>query len=313
MPSPSVVDLGGGRFLLDLQFRDHEGLVASYLLPQEEGWTLVETGPSTCRAALLRGVRDAGVGPDEIRRVFVTHIHLDHAGALGALAVDLPNAALYAHERGVPHLLDPTRLAASARRAWGAAADRLWGPILPVPPHRLHPLVGGETFPLRGGDLRVLPTPGHASHHLSFIDSERRALLSGDSAGVRVPGGWRARPAIPPPDLDLDLLFQSLDTMAQAAPETILYSHFGSSPGALEELSRYRRTVDEWRAVALAVARDTPNVERVAASLRDFEERAAAAGGASTAREDLGSMISGYDLAAQGLLRYFATRGLIPG
>ncbi len=313
MGAPLVTELGNGRLLLDLQFRDHEGLVAGYLLPGPEGWTLVETGPTTCRDALLAALGRAGVAPNDVARVLVTHIHLDHAGGLGAVAEALPRATLYAHERGVAHLLDPARLIASARRAWGAAADPLWGPILPVPGPRLRALAGGERLAVEHGTLEVIATPGHAQHHLSFFDSGTGALLSGDSAGVRVVGSWRPRPAIPPPDLDLELLFSSLERMEKLEPRTILYSHFGPAPGAVPELKRYRRTIEEWRNVALAAAQESPHVAGVAQALRRYEEAAAAAAGAIRSAEDPESLVSGYEMAAQGLLRYFETHHLLPG
>ena len=125
--------------------------MACYLFPHPDGWSLIETGPTTCREALRIGLGRAGIAPGEIRRVFVTHIHLDHAGGLGAAAAEFPNAQMFVHERGAAHMADPTRLIASARRAWGAAADPLWGIIAPVPADRLVALKGGERFPIEGG------------------------------------------------------------------------------------------------------------------------------------------------------------------
>ncbi len=313
MTEPRVEQLASGRLLLDLNFRDHEGLVAGYLLPGPNGWTLIETGPTTCHDALLAAISAAGVEPGEVRTVLVTHIHLDHAGGLGALARTLPNATFYAHERGVAHLVDPSRLIASARRAWGAAADPLWGPIVPVPADRLRPLSGGESFPVSAGRLEVLATPGHAQHHLSFFDTASRGFFSGDSAGVRVAGGWRARPAIPPPDLDLELLFASLEAMAAREPRVIYYSHFGPVPDAVPELRRYRTTVEEWRDAALAAARESPTASHVARALEAYEEEARRRAGAPPPAEDRGALVSGYELAAQGLLRYFETRRILPG
>lgn len=312
MPKPVVVELGDGRLLLDLGFRDHEGLISAYLLPGPDGWTLIETGPSTCRPTLLAAIARAGVAPTEVRRVFVTHIHLDHAGGLGALVDALPRARFYAHARGVRHLIDPTRLIESARRAWGPAADPLWGPIPPVPADRLEALSGGEHFEVAGGRLEVLATPGHASHHLSFLDTATRSLLTGDSAGVRVEGLWRARPAIPPPDLDLELLFQSVERMTAAEPRRLLYSHFGPAPEAVRELARYTVTVREWRDAALESARRDPAVPAVARALQEFEERAYRAAGVPLA-DERSALVSGYDLAAQGLLRYFRQHGLLAG
>ncbi|MGD0249918.1 MAG: MBL fold metallo-hydrolase [Thermoplasmata archaeon] len=310
MTRPVVRDLGQGRQLLDLDFRDTEGLVASYLLPEEEGYTIIETGPSTCREALLAAVDRAGVAQAEVRHVFVTHIHLDHSGGLGAVADSFPRATFYAHELGVPHLVDPTRLIASARRAWGAAADPLWGVILPVPSERLVALHGGERFPLRGGELRVLATPGHARHHLAFFDSGIRGIFTGDGAGVRLEHSTHLRPAVPPPDLDLDDLFSSLEAMRKTEPRLVLFSHFGPSPDGAADLTRYRTVVEQWRDVALTAALERPDPEFVTNRLREYDASTLTA----VAADERESLVSGYELAARGFLRYFETHGLIgPG
>jgi len=301
------IDLGAGRMLLDLGFRDHDGLIASYLVPGSAGWTLVETGPTTCRDRLLAGLGRAGVAPDEVVRVIVSHIHLDHAGGLGALADSLPNARLVAHERGVRHLVDPTRLVASARRAWGTAADPLWGPIVPVPADRIDAVRGGETYAVAGGSIHVVATPGHASHHVSLFDEATRSMMTGDAAGVHVAGLWRTRPAIPPPDLDLAQLYASLDAMIALEPRSIWFAHFGPVDGATAELRSYRATVEEWAEVARAPARSGRSVAEVAAVLAEHERERALAAGRPVPSEERGGLISGFELAAQGLLRYFET------
>ncbi|EQD54622.1 beta-lactamase domain protein [mine drainage metagenome] len=311
MSRPEVRELGEGRRLLDLDFRDTEGLVAAYLLPEEEGWTLVETGPTTCRSALLAGLAEAGVAPAEVRHVFVTHVHLDHAGGVGALADALPRATFYAHESGVPHLVDPSRLIASARRAWGAAADPLWGPIVPAPAPRVVALRGGERFPLRGGDLEVIATPGHARHHLAFFDGRLRAMFTGDGAGVRLERTAHLRPAIPPPDLDLDRLFASVEEMRRREPRLVLFSHFGPSPDGAADLARYRGIVEAWRDVALDAARERAEIGFIAGRLREYDHRILAAERARVAEADRALLVSGYELAAAGLLRYFETHGQI--
>ncbi|HYA11078.1 MAG TPA: MBL fold metallo-hydrolase [Thermoplasmata archaeon] len=308
MVAPRVVDLGLERKLLDLDFRDTEGLVAAYLLPEPEGWALIETGPTSCHGALLRAVAAAGVEARDVRDILVTHIHLDHAGGLGAVAEAFPNARLYAHELGVGHLVDPSRLIASARRVYGEASDQLWGTVVPAPAARLQALRGGETLALRRGELQVLATPGHAKHHLAFFDSELRAVFAGDGAGVRLERSPHLRPAVPPPDLDLGQLFASLELMRRAEPRFVLLSHFGPTPNGASDLERYRAVVERWRDIALAAARERPDAGFIAARLQVFD--AAERGGELG---DRASMVSGYDVAAQGFLRYFQTHGELVG
>src|SRR5208282_2035931 len=307
MTAPRVLELGRGRQLLDLDFRDTEGLVAAYLLPHEGGWTLIETGPSTCREALLAGVARAGISTGEVRRVFVTHIHLDHAGGMGALVESFPNATFYAHELGVPHLVEPSRLVASARRAWGAASDTLWGPIAPVPSERIVALHGGEHFPLVAGELQVLATPGHAKHHLAFFDTALRGIFTGDGAGVRLEHSLHLRPAVPPPDMDLEQLFESLDVRRRTDPKLVLFSHFGPSPDGAADLVRYRSIVEEWRDVALAAARERAEVDFITERLRTYDATQAAA----SDTRDRESIISSYEVTARGFLRYFQTHDLL--
>jgi glyoxylase-like metal-dependent hydrolase (beta-lactamase superfamily II) len=304
-----VRELGEGRLLLDLGFRDTEGLVASYLVPGDGGWTLIETGPTTCRTALLAGLGRAGVSPGEVERVLVTHVHLDHAGGVGALVDSFPRARFYAHEVGVPHLIDPARLTASARRAWGAAADPLWGPIVPTPASRIEGLRGGERFPVLGGDLEVLATPGHAKHHLAFFDTRLRGVFTGDSAGVRLEGSVHLRPAVPPPDLDLDLLLSSVETMRRLEPRFVLFSHFGPSSDGGGDLARYGAIVLRWKEIALLAARENPDPTFIARRLEEHDRAVLEVEGVTPSQAERESLVSGYDLAARGFLRFFETHG----
>ena len=309
MTAPPIHELGHGRFMLDLGFRGSPGLIAAFLLPGDDGWTLLETGPTTCKAQLLSGLTAAGIDPSEVARVAVTHIHLDHAGGVGALLAELPRATVYAHRVGVPHLIDPTRLEASARLAWGPQMDTLFGGVAPVPADRIRPLTGGEHWPLQSGDLEVLATPGHARHHLAFVDRALAAVFTGDAAGVRLGTSWRTRPAVPPPDLDLDLLYGSLDRMKNAQVRQVLRSHFGPDPDGPRSLSEYRAIVEEWRAVAWAAFQEAPDPGHIAERLRMHEIGQERAAGHPHHPADTGGPFSDYELAAQGFLRYFQTGG----
>ncbi len=309
----SVQELGGGRLLVDLGFQDLEGVIGSYLLPEEEGWALIEVGPTTCEAALLEGLRRAGVEPREVRDVVVTHIHLDHAGGAGLLAEHLRRATFHVHEAGVPHLIDPRRLQESARRVWGPACDQLWGEIRPLPPARINALKGGERIPLAGGGaLEVIATPGHARHHIALYDVKARTVFTGDGAGVLVPGARHIRPALPPPDLDIGQLLASLRAMDAPHPEKVAFSHYGVFDHAHERLDEAARAVERWRDVALEAARKNPSVDHVSRALEEEELRVSREEGEAPDPANRAHAISGMQMAAMGLLRYFQRSGLLP-
>ncbi len=312
MPDP-VTPLPEGRLLVDLGFRDQDGLIGSYLLPEEEGWALVEVGPTSCREHLLAGLARAGVEPEEIRDVLVTHIHLDHAGAVGSLTGALPRATFHIHEVGLPHLLDPTRLNESARRAWGEAAHQLWGPVVPLAPSRAHALRGGESLPLaKGASLRVIATPGHARHHLSFFDTGTRTIFTGDGAGILVAGAKYIRPAVPPPDLQVEDLLASLARMAEPGPENIAFSHYGVYPDARLRLDEADREVRRWESIALEAARREPTVSSILSALESEEARRSRETGEPSELVQREGKISALGLAASGFLRYFRQTGKIP-
>src|SRR6202020_1966806 len=157
------------------------------------GDVLIDPGPSSSVGTLL-GALDAAP-PSAIA---LTHIHLDHAGAAGTLAARYPDAEVWVHERGAPHMIDPTKLLASAGRLYGAQMDRLWGEFLAVPVERIRVLRGGEQL----GPFRVAYTPGHASHHVAYLHEPSGTAFAGDVAGVRIGGGPGIAPP-PPPDIDL--------------------------------------------------------------------------------------------------------------
>ena len=160
------------------------------------------------------------------QRILLTHIHFDHAGATGALVRRWPDVEVWVHERGAPHLIDPSRLTASATRLYGDDMKRLWGEVIAVPEANLRVLTGGETI----GPWRVEYTPGHASHHVSYLHEPTGTAFVGDVGGVRVEGGPTIPPT-PPPDIDIELWHESLDTVAAWDPARLAITHFGSLRG----------------------------------------------------------------------------------
>jgi glyoxylase-like metal-dependent hydrolase (beta-lactamase superfamily II) len=184
----------------------------------EHDGLLIDPGPESCLETLL-----AALGGERPRAVLLTHIHLDHAGASGALVERFPGLEVYVHERGAPHMADPERLLASAARLYGDDMDRLWGRVLPVPEASLRVLRGGEQV----HGLDVAYAPGHASHHVVYHDVAAGVVLAGDVAGVRIPPSALVVPPTPPPDIDLERWLESLALVRGWRPKALALTHFG--------------------------------------------------------------------------------------
>ncbi len=164
------------------------------------------------------------LGDEQPRALLLTHIHLDHAAATGALVRRWPELEVYVHERGAPHLVDPSRLLASAERLYGDQMERLWGEIVPVPEANVRSLAGGETVL----GMRVAYTPGHASHHVSYLHEDSGTAFTGDVAGVRIPPSSFIVPPTPPPDIDIEAWEESIGIVEGWQPQRLALTHFGA-------------------------------------------------------------------------------------
>lgn len=227
---------------IDLQFRGTPHVVATAILAAADGVTLIDPGPTSCLPALERGLRDRGLTLRDVRSLLLTHIHLDHAGASGTIVERVPAVKVYVHERGAPHMIDPAKLLASVTRLWGDQMDSVWGAFLPVPAGQVTVLQGGERLSLAGTGIKVAYTPGHAKHHVSFLDEHSGIAYVGDTAGVRVGGDYLIAPT-PPPDIDIEAWQESLNTIEAWQPVSLFLTHFGPVSPARAHLSRFRTTV----------------------------------------------------------------------
>lgn len=201
------------------------------------GDVVIDPGP----AVSLDPVVEA-LGGEAPRAILLTHIHLDHAGGTGTLVRRWPDVPVYVHERGARHLAEPSRLMDSAERLYGDQMDRLWGEMAPIPEANLRPLSGGETVE----GFRVEYTPGHASHHVSYLHLDSGMAFTGDTAGVRIePESFILAPT-PPPDIDVDLWNRSLDLIEGWRPSALGITHFGRVADPTEHLPRMRETLNRW-------------------------------------------------------------------
>jgi glyoxylase-like metal-dependent hydrolase (beta-lactamase superfamily II) len=201
--------------------------------------TIVDPGPESRIETLLEGLSA------EPRALLLTHIHLDHAGATGALVERFPDLEVYVHARGAPHLIDPSRLLRSAERIYGDEMGPLWGRVAPVPERNVHVLEGGETVSVGGRDLDVEYTPGHASHHVVYFDRTDGTAYVGDVAGVRIPPTDFVRAPTPPPDIDVQLWQRSIDVVAARRPARLALTHFGMVDDPQPHLRRMKQGLDD--------------------------------------------------------------------
>jgi glyoxylase-like metal-dependent hydrolase (beta-lactamase superfamily II) len=291
--------------VLDLEFQGTPRVIAAFLLRGPAGAALIETGPSTTQPVLLRRLAEHGVEPRDVRDVLVTHVHLDHAGAAGWWARQ--GARVHVHPKGLPHLVDPSKLVASATRIYGDRMERLWGEIPSAPAERVVAVEDGATIEAAGTRITALDSPGHAAPHLVFVAGD--VAFAGDAAGIRLPDqAWIDLPA-PPPEFDLEAWRATLARLRRAGAETLYRTHFGPSAGVARQLDAFEALLEAGAAhvremLELGLDRDAM-VEAFTARLR---QRAADQGvDAATARA--------YELAnprvmsVDGIARYWKRRG----
>jgi glyoxylase-like metal-dependent hydrolase (beta-lactamase superfamily II) len=271
---PLVVPLAPGVFQLDLRFQGVPGAIAAYLIADGDALALVETGPGSTLPTLRAAIAEAGFAPAALTHVVVTHIHLDHAGAAGALLREAPRARLYVHPLGAAHLVDPSRLIASATRIYGDAMDTLWGAFEPVPADRVTTLADGDVIALsRDRRLVAWHTPGHAVHHVALHDPALDDVYTGDVGGVRLGGAPHVRPPTPPPDIDLDAWRASIARLRALAPRRLLLTHFGAADDPAWHLDDLTARLYQW-AGWLEARLAAPDAD-TAAIVADLEARGA--------------------------------------
>jgi len=250
-----MIILASGLSYIDLQFQAWSRVIATVVIQGPGGVTLIDPGPSTTLPVLERELQRAGIAMTDVTSLLLTHIHLDHAGATGSLVHANPRLRVYVHEKGAPHLVDPSKLLASATRLWGDEMGRLWGEVRPVPAESIVALSGGERMTASSRDLDVAYTPGHASHHVSYFSADSGIAFVGDTAGIRVTPGGFVLPPTPPPDIDLEAWRESLKRIESWGPGTLFLTHFGpSSPVAphLRELADHLEVTRQLAAASLA-------------------------------------------------------------
>jgi glyoxylase-like metal-dependent hydrolase (beta-lactamase superfamily II) len=309
---PVVFQVADGITAIDTFMGGRERYTAAYLLDAAQP-TLVETGPGTSVEPVAAALEHLGIEPNALAHIVLTHIHLDHAGGVGQLARRFPHATVWVHERGAPHLADPSRLVASATRVWGEREmQEFFLPVEPVASSRIEALRDGDTIDMADRTLAVLDTPGHASHHVALVDSRTGAVFTGDALGIHVPDLPVLRPATPPPEFDLERYVASIDRIKAASASILLFAHFGPLRDVDATCDLAIRRVRDWAAVVQDALRETEDPEELASRLEatalDDIETGAEATLDLEVLEDRLRLLSSIRMNAQGLARYWQRR-----
>ena len=224
---------------IDLMHRGYARNVGCYLVETDDGPGLFDCGPATCIPALKAGLAERGLELADVRHLLLSHIHLDHAGAAGSLVREHPALQVHVSAVGAPHLSDPSRLEASARRLYGPEFDTLWGELASVPEENVH-VVGDDVL-----GLECFPSTGHASHHVSMLHADG-TLYAGDSCGVRIAPARFVLAPTPPPDIDLEAWDRTITETERREPARLALTHFGVFDDVSEHLDRLRGTLHRW-------------------------------------------------------------------
>jgi glyoxylase-like metal-dependent hydrolase (beta-lactamase superfamily II) len=268
---------------IDLHFLGYRRAIGVYLVETADGPALFDCGPATTLERLREGLGERGVELTDIRHLLLSHIHLDHAGAAGTIVREHPELTVWVSAVGAPHLSDPSRLEASARRLYGEAFDPLWGELVPVPAANVRiadgDVLGWDTF----------PAPGHASHHVCYLRD--RTLLAGDACGVRIQPSEYVLPVAPPPDIDVEAWHATIGEIRKRSPERLALIHFGVARDVADHLGRLDAELDRWASLV--------------GSGLGAEAFAAAVRPAAGPDAELYDAIAPYDQSWQGLSRYW--------
>ena len=293
--------------VLDTNWVGRPHSIAAALLESDGHRAIIDPGPESTLGTLRERLHARGLTVGQLDAILLTHIHLDHAGASGSLVRENPRIAVYVHDLGAPHMMDPSRLLASAQRLWPDTLHQLFGDTLPVPKENLRILQGGEKLTLGRRKLEVEYTPGHASHHVSYFDDSEGIAFIGDTTGIRIDNGPYILPATPPPDINLEIWDKSFARILARKPSRLFLTHFGFAGKPAEHIEEFRRRLHHWAELAGQVLRSSSTE---AEAKKAFVDRAQI-----EMQEQIGAkeadhhaFTAGLDLSFLGLARYLRKR-----
>jgi glyoxylase-like metal-dependent hydrolase (beta-lactamase superfamily II) len=276
---PNIVDAGYGIHVVDTGYV-RPRLAASHIVIDDGHAAIVDTGAAPAAPYVLDALGELGVAREQVDYLFLTHVHLDHAGGAGQLMAALPRARAVLHPRGAPHLVDPAKLIAGSVEVYGERVFReLYGEIVPIPADRVVTVKDGERLTLGRRTFEFIDTPGHARHHYCAVDLDHRIIFSGDTFGISyrefdTAAGPFAFPTTTPVQFDPEALHASINRLLSYRPERIALTHYGPV-GDLERLAAdLHECIDEFVRIARRHAAEPDRTTRIAADMFErFSER----------------------------------------
>lgn len=292
-----------GVVAIDTFMHGREGITAVYYLPGEHP-ALIETGPGSSIEATKRGLAEAGV--ERLDWIVVTHVHLDHAGAVGHLAEQFPDATVVVRQEGAPHLVDPSRLWASASRLY-PDMEKMWGRMIPVPEDRIRAVSeDGPVADLGGRELHASYAPGHAKHHMAVYEPANGDLFTGDAIGVYLSEAGRIRPATPPPEFDLEVSLSTIEKLRALKPKRVFPTHFGQVPDPDAAFDEAADEYTKWVSLAERVFAKGGDQSQIAEAFQ--AKRQEFYPDLSPEALDKFERTTSYELNAAGIFRYLTKR-----
>ncbi len=289
---------------IDLNFQNVPHAIAAYLVTGPEGPVLVETGPGSTLPALLEGLATAGYAPQDIKHVLVTHIHFDHAGAAGWWAQQ--GARIYVHYFGAPHLIDPSKLIASATRIYGNKMNTLWGKILPAPAENVTIIHDNDTINAGGLTFTALETPGHARHHHVFRLGT--VAFTGDAAGIKIPDSPMVGLPAPPPEFEREVWQETIQRLREVDVDTIYPTHFGPTPQTDAHWDKLGQLINDSTEFVRAQMEAGLDRDAIVAAYLDWNRERAAAAGLSEALIQTYLTANPLAMSVDGIMRYWRKR-----
>jgi glyoxylase-like metal-dependent hydrolase (beta-lactamase superfamily II) len=293
--------------VLDLNWMGRPRSIGAVFLESGGHHAILDPGPASTLETLRAQLLARGLSVSDLEAILLTHIHLDHAGATGSLLRENPNLRIFVHSKGAAHLVDPSKLLASAGRLWGDDLARLFGETLGVPEQNIKILEGGETLSVGTRKFEVIYTPGHASHHVTYLDEQDGVAFAGDTAGIRIANGPYIMPATPPPDIDLAIWDQSFAAILDRQPSKLFVTHFGYAENPAKHIADFRERLHLWADITENALRSTSELEVALQSFLD-KTQTEMREYLSTADAEQHAFTAGLPLSFLGLARHIRKR-----